>query len=266
MRSSKLVTKTLKLSSLSQSDVKTMFHLMCEYYEDVTWKEYRRDLYKKDAVILLRDRNTQEIKGFSTLLNIRMIINGKKVFGVFSGDTVIDKKYWGQRVLGKAFLKYLVIEKLKRVFRSYWWFLMSKGYKTYLLMANNFGEYYPHFQKPTPLATKQIMNAFYGSAYAEKYDEKTGLIQFSGPSCRLKRNVANVNRELKQSDPKVDFFVKKNPEWYQGTELACIAKMSLWMPLCYQIKSAFKLSVFSKLWKSERPERGTRVLPQKGDI
>ena len=35
----------------------------------------------------------------------------EKAFGVFSGDTVVDRAFWGQRVLGKAFLRYLFIQK-----------------------------------------------------------------------------------------------------------------------------------------------------------
>jgi hypothetical protein len=103
-----------------------MYEVLNKYYES-----------EKDAVILMRDSVENRIQGFSTILDVRMKIGGKTVVGAFSGDTIIERSYWGQGILGKAFLSYMLKQKLKNPFRTFYWFLISKGYKTYLLMANN---------------------------------------------------------------------------------------------------------------------------------
>ena len=77
-------------------------------------------------MILLKDAG-QTIQGFSTLLSLRVDMAGRRVRGVFSGDTVLDKCYWGSRALGKAFLRYLALEKLKSPAEPLYWLLISKG-------------------------------------------------------------------------------------------------------------------------------------------
>lgn len=228
------------VSALTADDFLRVAQLMRKYYDEVSDEQVKSDLLKKSAVILLRDRRYGAIQGFSTLLNVDLQVNGKRIVGVFSGDTIIEKAYWGQKTLGKAFLKYLWLQKVKNPFRAYYWFLISKGYKTYLLMANNYAEHYPRHEQATPASKKAIMDAFYSSLYPRNYDPASGLIRFEGPACKLKSGVADMDPELVRTLPRVDFFQKTNPGWAAGDELACIAKMTLLMPLKYQLKALFK--------------------------
>src|SRR6185503_16483836 len=171
-----LKTAIVSIGQLTPQDKARMLQLMQAYYDSVTERQFLEDLSKKDAVILLKDR-TGEIQGFSTLATVRVKLDGKTLRAIFSGDTVIDKQYWGQRALGKAFLRYLFIEKLKSPFEPLYWLLISKGYKTYLMMANNFSEYYPRFEQSTPARARRMLDAFYSTLYPDRYDSKTGLIE-----------------------------------------------------------------------------------------
>jgi hypothetical protein len=234
---SRLSAKVVRVADLSNTDRERMFRLMTSYYDSVDEAQFVADLSKKDSIILLRDTSNDMICGFSTLVTVNANMAGRKARAVFSGDTVIDKAYWGQRALGKAFLRYLLIEKLKRPFEPLYWLLITKGYKTYLMMANNFAEYYPRFDKSTPVEIKKVMDAFYTTLYAESYDLKTGLIELTGNANYLKSGVAGISEELIESNPRVAFFQKANPQWHRGVELACIARMTFLMPLRYALKS-----------------------------
>ena len=121
-----LKTAIVSVSRLTLEDKTRMLWLMQAYYDSVTERQFLEDLSKKDAVILLKDQS-REIQGFSTLATVRVKLDGKTLRAIFSGDTVIDKQYWGQRALGKAFLRYLFIEKLKSPFEPLYWLLISKG-------------------------------------------------------------------------------------------------------------------------------------------
>jgi hypothetical protein len=135
---SKLKAKIVPVAELSYQDEARMFQLMQAYYDGVNREQFLTDLSKKSHVILLRDEGEPQIQGFSTLLCLSLTGGEKKTRGIFSGDTVVEKAYWGQRVLGKAFLRFLFTEKLRHPFEPLYWLLISKGYKTYLMMANNF--------------------------------------------------------------------------------------------------------------------------------
>src|SRR5215475_12439837 len=153
--SERLTASIVAGAGLHTEDKARMFTLMRKYYDAVTEETFQADLCGKDAVILLRDRGA--VHGFSTLVSLQVTVGHKTIYGVFSGDTVIDKQYWGRHALQKAFLRRMFREKLKRPFTPLYWLLITKGYKTYLMMANNFAEYYPRFDKATPAETRAIM-------------------------------------------------------------------------------------------------------------
>jgi hypothetical protein len=234
----RLTASIVSVADLRAEDKARMFALMQKYYDAVTEATFQADLARKDAVILLRDRGA--IHGFSTLVSLRAPLGRKTVYGVFSGDTVIEKQYWGRRALPKAFLRYLFREKLKRPFSPLYWLLISKGYKTYLMMANNFAEHFPRHEMNMPPDRKAIRDGFYLKLFPESYDPATGLIRFPAEACRLKSGVAEISNELTASNPRIAFFEKANPEWRDGVELACLARMTLAMPFRYAVKTFIK--------------------------
>jgi hypothetical protein len=234
----------VSVAELKAEEKAEMFELMREYYDSATERQFLSDLSRKCAVILLRDREQGCIRGFSTLARIRVTAGRKMVRAVFSGDTVIEKNYWGQRALGKAFLRFLLIEKLKRPIAPLYWLLITKGYKTYLMMANNFAEHYPRFERATPSDKKAIIDAFYSTLFAEHYDPRTGLIEHGEGAYRLKSGVAAISETLVRSNPRIAFFQQANPAWSRGVELACIARMTLFMPVYYALKVFMKDRLF----------------------
>jgi hypothetical protein len=240
------------VAELKAEDKARMFALMRLYYEAVTEEQFLHDLAQKDAVILLREKGNRRIQGFSTLVSLKISHEGGVVHGIFSGDTVIEKKYWGQRVLGKAFLRYLLLEKLRHPFVPLYWLLISKGYKTYLMMANNFGEHFPRYEMSTPPDKRAIADAFYTSLFPQFYNSETGLIRFAEQSCHLKCGVADISPHLLATNPRIAFFQRINPHWQQGEELACIARMTLGMPIYYALKSLVKNCGLTHLLKGTR--------------
>jgi hypothetical protein len=233
-----LRARVVPAKQLVRGDMLAMFRVFEEYYDEVSFETFCLDLANKDDVILLLDAKNV-IQGFSTMRNLHVKVDGRDVYGLFSGDTVVAKAYWGQRVLGRAFLAYLFKQKAKHPWSPYWWFLISKGYKTYLLMANNFGEYYPAVERATPPEAKAILDAFGSTLYPDDYCADTGVIAFEQSHGQLRRGIADVTPEL-LSHPKIAFFQKMNPRWAQGSELACIARMTWGMPFYYLAKALAK--------------------------
>lgn len=233
-----LLAKTVRVKKLSRDDISIMYELFSVYYQNHTRETFEVDLMEKNHVILLRDK-AGKLQGFSTLLRVPLQKNGRRVIGVYSGDTVIHKDFWGTGSLGIEFLKYLWKLKIKSLGTPVYWFLISKGYKTYLLMANNFKKHYPRYEEETPAEYKALMGDFYRMKFKYDYLENEDLIVHSGKSCALKEHVADITPEL-MGEPRVAFFEQQNPKWREGHELACIAEMTYFMPLKYTLKKTFK--------------------------
>lgn len=233
------------VNDLGPDDLSAMFVLFADYYANVSEEQFQHDLLKKEHVFVLKDSRSLEIKGFSTIVSLETTLNGKPVRGLFSGDTVVHHDYWGQGTLGVAFLKYLFLQKLKKPTQPLYWFLISKGYKTYLLMANNFKTHYPRFETETPPAIKQIIDAFSQSLYPEHYDSERGIIQFSDQQANfkdcLKADVTPITDDLIASNQRIAYFASQNRRWQDGDELACVAEMTFSMPLYYQMKLVRKM-------------------------
>lgn len=227
---------------LSSTEIERMYSVFAKYYNNHDRDVFVRDLLEKDSVFLLRDSKTKAIQGFSTLLKVDLNKYGADAVGFYSGDTVLEREYWGSRALGIAFLFHIWRVKMKNPFRPIYWFLISKGYKTYLLMSNNFDTHYPRLHQSIPAQIKSVMDSFYGDRFGAQYDSEKGVIAFNGASCCLKEKVAAISHELIKNE-KIKFFAEKNPNWEKGWELACLAEMKIWTPFLYLFKRKTRRNV-----------------------
>src|SRR5690606_16600770 len=158
-KKTKIYTRYQRLDAITVQDIRSMFRVFCRYYENTSLDQFLADLGKKTGAFLIRRKSDDAIVGFSTLGIYHMEVDGRRVRGLFSGDTILEKEYWGNRALNAAFVKRVVWEAIRDPFTPQYWFLISKGYKTFLLLSRNFPEYYPHPSKQTP-HMKHIVEAY----------------------------------------------------------------------------------------------------------
>lgn len=228
-----------------------MWRLVQEAYDGATESRFVDDLFEKSHVILLRS-DDGELQGFSTLQVTDHECEGRKYRAIFSGDTVLRETFWGNGHLARAFGAYIFKVRLKALITAprtaVYWFLLSKGFKTYLIMANNFPTHFPRPDRTTPPYFDKLRRQYYTQRYSQTncyFDGDIGiLVPEAGRRMRLKHGVANPpigNR----GNTKIDFFVRTNPNWSQGEELACVARVSIWVPLFY----TFKFFIKSVRWQ-----------------
>ena len=194
-----------------------MHQLMAAHYEEVTAERFNEDLSRKDEVILLLD-SAGVIRGFTT---IAWNPAGFQSEGdiLFSGDTIIDRACWGTQELVKAFCRRA--GEWRRIHdRRLFWFLISKGHRTYLYLPLFARHFHPHPDQVEPemsaLASK-VAGALFGDAW--KCDE--GVIRFPASQGHLREELV-VERGC---NPWVRFFNESNPGHIHGEELVCITEM-----------------------------------------
>lgn len=220
----RLTAHTVPVASLSRDLVDDAFALFAQSYTGVDRQRFERDLREKQKVILLRDRETGALKGFSTVL-IQPLASPAAATVIFSGDTVIHRDYWGQKQLQTAFARILLGAKLRAPRRPLYWFLISKGYRTYMLLANAFPRAVPRHDRPDDAGLRATLNAMARSRFGDAYDPVTGIVHASGHE-QVRDGLAPVTvRHL--ANPHVAFFVARNPGHQDGDELACLAAVRL---------------------------------------
>jgi len=229
-------TRIQRVDRLSGDDRDAMFALLDAYYDKVTRAEFDQDLAEKTFVI--RMHGEQELAGFSTIQLLESELGGRRILTVFSGDTVIARPYWGQKQLQKRFTRFLIQTRLRYPTRRVFWFLISKGYKTYLLMRNNL-TCYPNYEGPTPADVKQLLDHVSGLKYPEHYDPQRGVIAY--PDGSAVKPEAHCLDSRAAQDPDIQFFLQANPGWVHGDELCCLAELHLSELLTAGLKYALRL-------------------------
>lgn len=220
-RPARLVATTLPVSRVDVPTRDTMWALFQAHYENVTRARFDADLDAKDHVILLRSHGA--LRGFSTLERLSGEVLGRPYRAVYSGDTVIDPAFHGQTALQIAFYRYVLATRLQSPGTPVFWFLISKGYKTYLLLTRNFPEHWPRRDEPTPPWQAAVLDDLASRKFGDAWKPVRGVLIFDPPAGRLREGVAPV--ENAQSDPDVAYFVRRNPGHARGDELCCLGRV-----------------------------------------
>jgi hypothetical protein len=221
-RARALSARVVARADLPSSTIDEAYALFAAVYDGTDRSRFVRDLSEKQWVILLHDRESGALRGFSTVLLRDIVTSRGPAQLFFSGDTVVHPAYWGQKVLQLATARLLLSLKLRAPSRPLYWFLISKGYRTYLLLANNFPRSIPRVGSADDPVLRALLSDIARERFGEAYDASTGIIRNGGAHEYVRTGVAPVS-ESALRNRHVRFFVDRNPDHATGDELACLA-------------------------------------------
>ena len=206
---------------LTAAERARLFELMSEHFVDVDRETFERDLGEKDWIFLVRDSNTQRIEGFSTLTTLRGQIDNQPVFALFTGDTVLDPRHWGDRqfvrVVGSHMFK--LAEQLAHEGPVYW-ILLTCTHRSYRFLPGFFLTYAPHPDRATSAEFKRLLTTFILPKFPDEYDEAAGLVELKHPLNVRPDRLDDPAREA--NDPFASFFFSSNPGYARGDYLCCL--------------------------------------------
>ena len=218
-----LPSELVPQKGLSADDVRRLHVLMETCYDHVSYELFIKDLAHKDWVLLLRD-SFGIIQGFSTLVLNPCGVKGADYDILYSGDTVIHPDHWGGQALVRGFFNTAGEILAKRRKRLYW-YLLSKGHRTYMYLPLFFKRYFPAAEpsrhwgeggKLVALCSEQL--------FPDSWLPSSGVIHFDEHHGQVNATLAE-NTRRRSHHPQVDFFLRKNPGFDEGDELACLAEL-----------------------------------------
>jgi hypothetical protein len=219
-----IISRTIAVCQIDESLRREMYQLFEQYYSNTDFSRFSRDLFEKDHVFIFRERATGDLIGFSTIWRRCMSVAGRQASMIYSGDTVIRKDYWGRKFLQRRFFWYIVSSKFSAPWRPLYWMLISKGFKTYLMMRRNFPVSYPNYLGAAPAELSAVMNEFYAAKFGADYNHESGNIVFQQCLGAVRDEMA-APKARHLADPDVQYFLEKNPSYQDGVELACMAEI-----------------------------------------
>jgi len=238
-----VVSRTVPVPALGEEEARRMFALFERYYADVTFEQFQADLREKTDVLLFFEAEPGQprrwpgrVIGFSTVMRSTLPAVPGATF-LFSGDTVVEAAWQGGGLLQRAFFLLMLRTRLRHPWQPVYWMLISKGYKTYLLMTHHFPRGFPRHDAPTPPELQRAMEAYYRARYPGALDPSSGIIDFGESRGAVRGRLAEPTSEA-LADPGVGFFLARNPGWREGKELACIAEIR-WRDFARHALAAF---------------------------
>ena len=197
-------------SLLREADVVAMERLYREFYVGADEADFRHDLAEKDYAILLRGTG---VCGFTTM----KLVEVAEMRVLFSGDTVVETSQRGQWGLAGGFGH--MIKFVEDMFpdETTYWFLISKGARTYRFLPTFFRRYVPGPVADADLSARlaRVASAF----YPREYNPATGVLHFVGKKDRLRDDLLRMDTESVR-------FRALNPGWMKGDELCCLAPLA----------------------------------------
>jgi hypothetical protein len=205
-----------------------MYALLSTYFAGTRRSQFDTDLSEKESVVLLRDLDTGEIQGFSTFMRIGISVDERDMVAFFSGDTIVEARYWGETILSRLWSQ-TVFAEADRIVADQpstrcFWFLICSGYKTFRFLPVFFRRFYPNPELRTPGDVQRILDTLGQAKFGAQYDAASGVVRFE-QATPLRHGIADVT-EQRLRDPLVAFFTSMNPGHARGDELACITEIS----------------------------------------
>jgi hypothetical protein len=233
MRLAASLTPTAELTPTRRE---AMFRLMCRHYDNVSRPAFDADLAEKTWVIQLTDKGGDELRGFSTQVVLEANVAGRPVRALFSGDTIVDRDHWGDPALasrwGRLALSLIDADPDAELY----WFLLSKGYRTYRFLPLFFREFAPRVGFEMPPRFRAVIDALAHSRYPADCDADAGIVRANASQYRLREGLADITPErLRDSD--IRFFCERNPGHARGDELCCLAPLTRanFTPAAYRV-------------------------------
>lgn len=212
------------VETLDDETTRDMFALYRRYYGGTSEKLFNSDLADKAYVILVRDTQDR-LQGFSTVAVTEHRFEGAPIRALYSGDTIVEERHWGQYALSFAWFRLAGAIKAAALPVPLYWFLTVKGHRTYRYLPAIFRVFYPAHDRSTPRRERELMDMLARERFGDAYDADTGLVRYPTSRGHLKSTWAEVPEKDRQR-PDVLFFLERNPAYAEGHELVCLCELT----------------------------------------
>jgi hypothetical protein len=214
-----------EVHQLSAGDRDAMFGLMERNYVNMKRDRFEADLGAKRWVIVVRSPDSHCLVGFSTQVILDARIDGRRVRALYSGDTVVDREHWGDPALASTWGNFALELINRRSTGLLYWFLTSKGFRTYRYLPLFFRSYFPRPETPTPDWERAVIESFGRSIGSDAFDPAGPIIRAAPGKDYVRPEIAEPGMRLR-TDPHVRFFAERNPGFVRGDELCCLARLT----------------------------------------
>jgi hypothetical protein len=209
------------VASLDPATRDGMARLYLDHYDGSNHSIFFGDLANKEEVLLVHAGD--ELVGFTTMKILERELLGRRIRVIYSGDTIVERKHWGQQALACEWIARMGVIKRERPQLPLFWLLLSKGHRTYRYMQVFGKSFHPHWSEERK-DLKALADALALELFPRDYNPETGVVEFGQSRGHLKPEIA-LPRGKTQKCEGVRFFFERNPGFQRGHELVCLCEI-----------------------------------------
>lgn len=203
---------------------RAMYTVLSRHYGATSPARFGDDLAAKDWALVLRDERGT-VQGFSTLQVQALDFHGTACRVLYSGDTVVDRAHWGEQELAFTWLRLAGSLWADDPTRVPYWFLISKGHRTYRYLPAFARRFLPHWSQTASPFELALLNHLARARFGADYDAQAGVVRFADSRGHLREDLAQVSERELRLDA-VRFFLERNPGYRRGDELCCLCALT----------------------------------------
>ena len=201
-----------------------MYDLYNRYYGGTSKEQFMSDLENKQLGVLLSDAEGR-LRGFSLLAIWELEVGSRPVRIIYSGDTIIDDRYWGDLAFPFTWVRMTgAIKGLVPDVPLYWCYLVM-GYRTYRALPALYRFYYPNRRQNTPANIQSLIHVLGGHVFGSHYNSVTGVVRLPGLQPYLRQPWSTIPERIRQR-PEIQFFLERNSGYASGDELVCLTDLT----------------------------------------
>lgn len=216
--------RLVPVPDISPAERARMFELMSDSYTGMSRALFDKDLDGKHFAGLLLDE-AGTLQGFTTYAINPKGAGGQDYHIVFSGDTIISPEHWGSQAMAQNWCHTIGRLVAADPSKPWYWYLLSKGHRTYMYLPLFFKDYYPALEPcAADGALREVAAAVSAKLYGSCWKPAEGIVRFEERMGELRPEL-NEGTYQKRSRPHIGFFLARNPGFHLGEELVCVAPL-----------------------------------------
>jgi hypothetical protein len=211
-----------RVADLAEHDRRALVKLYLSYYDGTDEIQVLLDLSSKSEVLQLFYHDV--LVGFTTLQVYDILWEGRDIRIVYSGDTVVEKRHWGQQVLAFEWIVRMGELHREKPEITLYWFLIVKGHRTFRYLPAFVKSFYPHWSVDRS-DLKSLADYLAVQKFGHDYNPVSGIVEFPESRGHLKDEIA-LPRSQELTKDAVCFFLHRNPGYRYGHELVCLCELT----------------------------------------
>lgn len=153
------------------------------------------------------------------------LFRGRRCMVLFTSSVVIEDQFRGRYLLQRLGLRTFIRSRMRNPLTAIFWLFDSFSYKSYVMLARYFGQYWPSRRTETPADIVTFIDNLARERYGEDWKPELGIVRRSGHK-RLRSITAPLTAEV-LADPDIKFFADSNPGHAQGDMLVCLCPLTI---------------------------------------